>query len=301
MTVRAWYGTEWQDFCILLLRKRYDSHDLQEVPDRHNGDLGIEAFSHDGCAFQCYAALEPVNVNDLYESQRDKLTEDLGKLKKNASALEAMLGDIRIKKYVYMVHRNDSRKILTHAATKAAEVRSWGLSFILDEFKIVVVTDDYYAAERSAIVAIPAQLVSPDPVASLGMAKWINENAPLVKEANRKLTGVGTTGAALDRYIDALLTQFLEGENALQKLRVKYPEQWRTTTTIKSRKEGRLALDYPATQAAPSEVILNVAHDLAAEIIRDAPSISGPLAESMAWAVVADWIMRCPLELQVEP
>lgn len=284
---------------MLLLRKRYDDHTFQEIPDRHGGDLGLEAFAHDGCAFQCYAAEEPLATNDLYEAQRDKLTADLGKLKKNKADLEKLLGQVKISKYVFMVHRSDSRKLVAHAATKADEVRSWGLPFIADDFCIVVVTDDYYAAEREAIAAIPEQLVQPDEIGGPEVQDWQVQNEPLVAGAVGKLRGVGLDGAALETYVEALLTQYLEGENALEKLRARYPEHWQTVSLLKSGKEKRLALEYPETSAGDAALIIRVTTDLAAEVRRDAPAVSQSLAEKIAWAAVADWLMRCPLRLPV--
>lgn len=295
--MRFWMGTEWQDFCMLLLRKRYDDHTFQEMPDRHGGDLGLEAFTHDGCAFQCYAAEEPLGTNDLFEAQRDKLTKDLGKLKKNEVNLAKVLGTVKISKYVFMVHRSDSRKLVEHATTKAEEVRGWGLPFIADDFCIIVVTDDYYAAEREAIAAIPEQLVQADEIGGPEVEDWQVQNQPLVAGAIGKLRGVGLDGAPLDRYVEALLTQYLEGENALEKLRQRYPEHWQAVSLLKSAKEKRLALEYPETSAGDATLIVRVTDDLAEEVRKVAPAVSQALAERFAWAAVADWLMRCPLRL----
>jgi hypothetical protein len=38
LIVRFWMGTEGQEFCILLLRKRYGDHSFEDIPDGHNGD-----------------------------------------------------------------------------------------------------------------------------------------------------------------------------------------------------------------------------------------------------------------------
>ena len=60
----VWHGRDWEEYCISLLQKRYsakNTHALQLVPARHQGDLGLEAFSHDGFGYQCYAAEEPLS------------------------------------------------------------------------------------------------------------------------------------------------------------------------------------------------------------------------------------------------
>lgn len=300
-TLRVWDGTEWQSFCLLLLRKRYANHDLQEVPDRHRGDFGIEAYSHDGCAFQCYAAEEPIPVKDLYEAQRDKLTTDLAKLRSNASDLAGLLGDLVIKKYVFMVPRHDSARLVQHATRKADEVRSWGLPFISEDFRIVVVTDDYYALERSAVFALPAPLVESLSVAEEHVAAWREGNESLAFTAAEKLRAVGIEGESLDHYLSSLLTEYLNGENALQRLRDKFPDVWQQLSAVKSTKERRLAIQHPPTDQADLSIVKLVVEELAAEMLRAAPSIGDAMAEGIAWSAVADWLMRCPLNLASAP
>ena len=80
-TVRLWQGDEWEKWCLQLIQMAFGSDKVQPVPARHKGDLGIEAFTHDGHALQCYAVQEPVSTKERYEKQRDKLTTDLGKLR----------------------------------------------------------------------------------------------------------------------------------------------------------------------------------------------------------------------------
>jgi hypothetical protein len=295
---RIWEGREWQNYCLMLLHKRYADHSLQEVPDRHRGDLGIEAFSLDGCAFQCYAALEPLSTQDLYESQRDKLTADLNKLEKNKVELKKILGVLKIERYVFMVHRLDSRFLLEHAVSKVADVLAWGLEFIHPDFKIVVVTDDHYPVERAAIVAIPVPLVIPDPVTEESMSSWVGDNSPLLDDAARKFEKLGLSGNGLSSALDSLTYQFLDGENALLKLRERYPDHWTAAQGCRSRRERRLPLEFPASSNTSMQVVTEVADALRDEIARDAPSISGAIAETIAWATVAEWIMRCPLDFE---
>jgi hypothetical protein len=295
---RIWEGREWQDYCLMLLHKRYADHSLQEVPDRHLGDLGIEAFALDGCAFQCYAALDPLSTQDLYEAQRDKLTADLNKLKKNKVELKKILGHLMIERYVFMVHRLDSRLLLEHAVNKAADVISWGLDFIDPAFTIVVVTDDHYPVERASIIAIPVPLVMTDPVPEESVTRWVDDNSSLLDDAARKFEKIGLTGEGLSSALDSLTYQFLEGENALQKLRERYPDHWTAAQGCRSRREKRLAREFPASSNTSMQVVTEVADALRDDIARDAPSISGAIAETIAWASVADWIMRCPLNFE---
>jgi len=64
-------GDEWQEFIVQLLYLRYGT-DLVEVPDKHKGDRGIEAFTNDGCAFQCYSPESPSIVSEVAAKHKQK-------------------------------------------------------------------------------------------------------------------------------------------------------------------------------------------------------------------------------------
>jgi hypothetical protein len=111
---------------MMLLAMHYPVGELVEVPDRDKGDYGIEAFARDGCAFQCYAAEEPLTVQQLYAKQRAKMARDLKKLVDNRSGLMAILGSVRIRRWLFLVPRHDSKELVAHAARKEAELRAGG-------------------------------------------------------------------------------------------------------------------------------------------------------------------------------
>ncbi|UCR89932.1 hypothetical protein [Mycetocola spongiae] len=294
-----WNGREWQDYCVLLLQKRYamlNAHSLQLVPDRHQGDLGIEAFAHDGIAYQCYAAEEPLSVNERYEKQRGKLTADLGKLLSNQALLATMLGSISIHRYVFIVHRHDSRKLIAHAATKAAEVRGWGLSFISDEFSIVVETADDYAVERTAIHAIPAPLIQTPVIAGGVKDEWSAQNQDLRSTARRKLSKVTSSSSKRERVLESLTSQYLQGENTLDRLRAVVPEVHRGILSTKAHREDLLVLEYLTGQDTSQAKLAEIAKDFSVLLREDYPVLTEQIATTLAWSAVADWLMRCPLD-----
>jgi hypothetical protein len=130
------------------------------------------------------------------------------------------------------------------------------------------------------------------------LTEWGTENSGLLGEARRKITNLGVTGAALDSYIDSLAQQFLRGENSLATLRSKYPSSWSLVSTLKSDKEMMLALEYPPGSTTSGMDVRAIVQDVSAEIERDVPAVSGKLAKVFAWSMVADWILRCPLEFE---
>src|SRR5699024_8203895 len=194
-------------------------HNLQLVPDRHQGDLGIEVFSLDGAAYQCYAAEEPLTVDGCYQKQRDKLTTDLGKLKTYKKEMGEMLGTVSIQRYVFLVHRHDSRLLIKHASSKASEVVRWDLPFIDPGFRIVIETEADYAVEREAVQAMPAPLKELGEVTETDQKNWTAGNNDLRQTAFSKLKKIHTSDGTIDGVLDALPKQYLKGENALERLR----------------------------------------------------------------------------------
>ena len=297
----AWQGRDWQNYCILLLQKRYatqNSHSLQLVPDRHQGDLGLEAFSHDGHAYQCYAAEEPLTVIACYEKQRDKLTTDLGKLRDRKSAVASLLGRVVIHRYVFMVHRHDSRHLISHAHSKAADVRTWGLPFIADEFSIVIETDDDYANEREAVHALPAGIIESVRPTVDDQAAWGAANVDLRTTALSKLERVTPSSSTRDAVMAALTGQYLQGENALERLKNVVPETHRGILAAKAHREDLLVLEHPPEANASHGALAVIARELAERLHADFPTLSSQLAETLAWSAVADWLMRCPLDFE---
>lgn len=293
-----WQGREWQDYCLSLLKKRYAAsspHSLQVVPDAHIGDLGLEAFSYDGYAYQCYAAQEPLSLKERYEKQRDKLTTDLGKLRDKSADVHLLLGSVVIHRYVFLVHRHDSRFLISHAQMKSSDVLSWGLSFIAPKFCIVVETDDDYKSEREQLFAIPRPLIEPDPLAPDAVTEWVGENPGLRETAAAKLLRITASPGTVEEVIDALMNQFLLGENAMSHLKASVPDGYASVLQTKSQKESLLVLQHPPDQVGSSTQLTSIANELASELRSAYPLLDEGLSRTLAWSTVAEWLMRCPL------
>lgn len=284
---------------MMLLQTRYariNPHSLQMVPDAHQGDLGMEAFSHDGVAYQCYAAQEPLGVAECYEKQRDKLSRDLGKLKKKSEDVGKLLGKVELHRYVFLVHRLDSRHLVAHAQTKASEVSSWGLPFIKSSsFSIVVETLDDYRAEQNSIHSVPSALVDTEAVSPSGLATWADANGDLVDTARNKLAKVEPSTSVQEAVIGSLMDQYLNGDNALERLRTTAPDVYQAILKARSHKEGLLVLQHPPSATQSTATLAGIATELTSEL-KETAAIDTMLAEKLAWASVADWLMRCPLD-----
>jgi len=153
-STKVWDGNDWQKYIIRLLKMRYAVGEFQEVPDRHRGDFGIEGFSRDGRAYQCYAAQEPLATNDRYVAQRDKISTDIKKFIDNKDELIKLFGPTKIARWILAVPTFDSGPLVQHAEKKAAEVRGAGLSYVSADFCISIVTDEDFETERAKLLRL---------------------------------------------------------------------------------------------------------------------------------------------------
>jgi hypothetical protein len=293
-------GDDWEQYCLLLARRHYGADQVQEVPARHGGDLGIEAFTFCGRAFQCYAPVEPLSTAERYEKQRDKLSTDLRKLDTKQKELHKLLGDVKIHNYIFLVPIFDSAQLVQHASTKSDEIRGKGLPFIADGFKVTVATDAIYAAERSEVLERPTSLVDVVPTPPDEVDDWMEGNSQLAKVALKKLAKLRLSPTAQKTYLEQLVNQFLDSENALTRLREKYPDQWEAATGARVRKERKLVLEYPPGSTNSAADVTTIVRSLKEELARQAPALDDAFVDAMSWGSIADWLMRCPLDFEIE-
>ncbi|MGD0953090.1 MAG: hypothetical protein ABR985_11985 [Methanotrichaceae archaeon] len=142
-------GDQWEKYCQILLRLRYP--DYQQVPSRFGGDYGIEGFTCSGLTFQCYCPEEDPGGIDLYNKQRDKITDDINKLIKNASAISS-LGAGTIQEWHFLTPDFNHKQLLSHCRVKEAEVLSQNLKMVHSEFRIYIKTEDDYIPERQIYI-----------------------------------------------------------------------------------------------------------------------------------------------------
>ena len=301
-TEAQWSGDDWQNYIVQLLRILYRDRPgmLQPVPSKSKGDLGIEAFSRDGCLFQCYAPEEPLSTNDRYEKQRNKLTTDLNKLHQNADDFARLLGDLLILHYFFCVPIFNDRRLITHATAKAGEVRSLGLPFIAPEFSISVRTAEDFPLERAELArgGLTPLLLPDVGVGDEVVDAWADENDPLVETLDAKLAQVVADQTARLELRQTILRDYLSGEELLDVLRNDHPDVWEKVARQKGLRESRLAYVTSLSTQGPNELLLSVLDEYEQQLCAEVVEIGGDGARVLAPATAADWLLRCPLRFQ---
>ncbi|MEU5901419.1 hypothetical protein [Streptomyces venezuelae] len=234
-------------------------------------------------------------MKERYEKQRDKLTTDLAKLEDRREKFVTLLGNVRIKRYMFMVPYFDSHELVQHASTKAAEYRGKSLPHLDPGFQIVVVDEDAYADIREQVLLNPQPLVEVHEQTQEDVAAWIRENSHSFTTAERKLQGLIQDDPRRLQAVESLVMQYIKGENALADMRRKFPDNWERATRYRNHKEQLLIFEYPSTDIQFSS-LSKIAKEIEHELKEDAPALDNRLRSAIAWASIADWIMRCPLD-----
>ena len=296
---RSWTGDDWEEYVLRLLRTHYAPGDFQELPARHGGDYGLEGFSVDGCAYQCYAAEQPYSTNELYERQRNKITADVGKFILRREQLAGVLGAVRITRWLLVVPEFESARLVEHCQRKSEEVLAAALPYVAMGFRVLVITDDYFEVARRqvfspALTPLPIAVVDP---AVEAVEAWRTTNSNLVDTMLGKLRVLPALGdeARLAETAHGLLTAYVGGEDLLGQLLRDFPEVYQAILERRKAREEALSLTCAVTSATGSSVLQSALTEVVADMNAVLGDGSRHLASRLAKHAVGDWLMRCPL------
>jgi hypothetical protein len=303
----VWDGDEWEDHVHSLLMLRYGVGNYQRVPSTHGGDCGLESYSTDGNAYQCYAAQEYTSTQGLFEKQRDKMSTDIRKFVTNRSRLAALFGTLQIRRWLLVVPTNKSSQLVAHASKKTREVLREGLPYVTSDFRVGVIDLQDLSNEYRRLVQAGALHVSVTPPeiqdADVDAFRNATQNSELLRNLAEKLSRVRMLSSDEERrrkLIHNLTRGYLRGQAYLDQLHDSYPELYRRFVAFKQRKERELEL-LSLVSNQPSDGRLE-AHirELGEGIETELPTVM-PMAEALVAESIADWLMRCPLDFYEPP
>ena len=297
--IKFWDGNEWQQHVTRLLKKRYcEPGAYQEMPSRDKGDLGLEGYSLDGLCYQCYAAVEPATVDKLYEIQRDKITSDTKKFITNQKRLSRIFGPLKIKRWLLVVPRFHSTRLLENAQTEAGEVRGAHLPYVAGDFTIGVITDTEFEPELHLLASVGIyqhDIIVADPAVA-DVKGYAAAHSSLLNNVLTKAEKLPKPHGLSERtrFADHMVGHFLRGRSALDALRARDPEQFERFLRCKTVKERTLVVE-SMVQVGDSTTLANTLTSFKNEL-RAQVSVSPNTADLLAWESVADWLLRCPLD-----
>lgn len=294
-----WSGDDWEDHIHMLLSRHYPVGDYQRVPSRHGGDFGIDGFSRDGKAYQCYAPEKFLGEKDLYERQRDKITDDLTKFCANSKALREMLGKLQIGRWLLVVPDHGSAQLLKHAASKTVDVRRQSLDYVADDFEVGVITDRIFETEKRllALLGVYEIGVTPVPIDDGRLEEWAESETGLMANLRRKAQWLTTlpSESARNEFVQRMARNYLEGQSILGRLHDEYPEIAQRVAECKAAREQLLSVRC-VVGSSNRDILGDELKGLKTDLENSIRGVSAVTLSSLVLEALADWLMRCPLE-----
>ena len=293
-------GTEWQEWGNLLLSQHYGPADYQKIPDKQKGDAGLEGFSiSKGHAYQSYGCEEPISTKDRYAKQRIKMTNDIEKFIKNNTIFQKILGSIKISRWALFVPYFDSKDIVQHASKMTEKVLEKRLSYVADDFRVVVLDEQAFQTERDKLIRITDDSISVavDPVTMQEVTRWANQNnekTTTLEDKIGRLYSLNTIEKKKE-FRDRVLKWFLEGQELLNALR-KFPDTYEKIIHAKSHRENYLASLCISEDGISSKIFSGAKSDILSTFSREVRELSPLNSDTLAHEALSDWLLRCPLD-----
>lgn len=293
-------GEEFEVWAWGLLARHYPATQLVRIPAGMGGDYGLEGYSRDGVAYQCYADQDSVGRRDRTDKQKAKLRRDTAKLKDNSTAIEAVLGDVKLHAYVLIVPEYHAAELVTYAQKRSADIRGWNLPFIADDFFIFVKTpSDYPAAFVSAMAdgAAEAQISEPRvPVKDID--EFPGDRPDLVRTLDEKLDVLkGLTGADPVTLRAKFIEWYLARERILGQVHREWPHLWESIEGARQLREDRLELESELASSGAGQRLTSLLADYQEQLVA-IRGLRPADAQRLAYGQAADWLMRCPLRFR---
>ena len=302
---RPWNPKTWEDHIQHLLKKRYakPTGSYQHIAPETHGDCGLEGFSHDGTAYQCYAAQDWATSAQLLTKQKNKMTKDIGKFINKEAELLAILGDIKIAIWNFVLPYWSNKDLLKHAREKQTEVRDRQLKHATQDFRISVITAEEFDVEERLLANLDMYQfdVSAPTSAPASITGWMNgkKNLELVANLSRKATiiGSGKSEAQKNKFLNRMVENYIGGNVVLGKLQQELPDVYEKVIERKLDREGDLETECYSTTLVPADFFASTLKQYKTELTRVA-GISARVADVLAREAVSDWLLRCPMEFE---
>ncbi|MEU6793997.1 hypothetical protein ABZ907_20060 [Nonomuraea wenchangensis] len=279
-----------------VLHQHHGGGELIEVPDDDGGDNGLEAFSLDGCVYQCYAPdNEPLATGVRYTKQRTKMTNDVGKFIKNEEKLKRILPpNYLTRRWILLVPYINTKRLTEHARTQTERLRQTRLPYISSDVYVAAHTLRSYEAATNAVIARRLDLLRIPTPEGLDFG---HIEDPAIDRMKEKLAKTSTFSAIekRDRMVDRYLKNHVAGLASRDWLRDEYSELNSDLEERLTDLESRLEMQYPLDHQDPNKLLATVLKDtesLVSSTLNSANTQSRVIAEGQ----VAEWLMRCPLD-----
>ncbi len=299
-TPPGWDSDEWEQYCLLILRQRHGDR-LVPVPDKSGGDGGLEAFTQEGAAYQCYAPEnEPLKPKTRYELQRGKITKDLKKLDTYRVRVQELLGDVALVSWVLLTPRHEAADLVAHCQAKAREVVALGLPFISSDFCVSVQTLADFEVEHRLVQSVgflPGSLSSPisRPHLHPSGIPFSEVEGHLIGVMDSKLAHILADETSRAYYRGELLRGQVAGDDLVGRFRDRVPDvAFALDRELDAAKRAMLMNQALTPDAEPTR-LQGLLADIVERVQQTVPQLSRTNAEMLAEAAICRWLQECSL------
>ena len=294
-------GDDFEEFFWGLLRRKYPQTDLIYLPAQMGGDHGIEGFSTDGIAYQCYADQDSLSLRVRTDKQKKKLYDDTVKLKTNSEALRGVLGGLKIKYYFLCVPQYHAAELVKYAQERAVAVRGYGLDWIDEAFAVRIKTHEDYPAELQAALqdGVAKSIIPPTGVSGESISGFGADEPELSANLDLKLEKLKSHNPTTDTVAlrEQLVRCFLDKEQMLAHLR-SWPETLEAIEIQRQLRQESLETDSALNLDEPPLRLKTLLTEYTAQLAKSCAGITAADASRLARGQTGDWLMRCPMSFQ---
>lgn len=288
----------WEKYFKDILRKHYGPSNIKDIPDSYGGDFGIECYSFSGHAFQCYLPEQYTEKEKLSKAQQNKIRKDIHKLTvKNVKSFTILFEGMKISRWILATPAYLDSDMALYCSAKSSKVRKLGLPYISDDFQITLQTETDYKSEVKALQQNVYQLsLDFNHVDSDKADDWINQNLIFLEKMDLKLPKV-TPEEKIVQVKSFLVQKYLGFQNLIDHLRIEWPDiHVKINMLINDRRSYLEARFLTDSTKQPQEVIKGELAKLKEDIAKEIPTLKNSDLELIIHGVIADWLIRCPLD-----
>lgn len=288
----------WENYFKDILRRFYGPSNLKDIPDAYGGDFGIECYSFSGHVFQCYLPEQVSDKQKLSQAQKNKIRKDIQKLTvKNVKEFSILFKGIKISRWILATPEYSDSDMALYCSAKSVKVRNLKLPYIAEDFQILIQTENDYKSEVRSLKSEIYQLsLDFDEVDDTEANGWINDNLEFLQKMDMKLPKVVDPEKIIS-IKSFLIQKYLGFQNLLDHLRIEWPDIYsRINELISNRRsylESRFLTD---VSKQPGDIIISELEKLKTDIEDEIKTIKKSDLELITWGVIADWLIRCPLD-----
>ena len=303
-------GDAWEELCVKCYRLRYQGDNYTSIPATHGGDAGIEGFTSKGLVHQCYCPEREYSDDALYTHLRNKLSDDIEKLKNNGNRLRA-LGVPIVSEWHFNIPEYKDSRIIIHAENKrkeildAKEATPSAYEHISDDFQIIIKTAEDFTPEISRIIRTTLTDMKLNiAIEHVDTPDWSKCDSVKVENIRRKIKAimlVDEDNEAVNKVVGIYVDCYISGMEIMRDLRIRFPEIYEDVFKLEQtyKREVTIRTLMNTDKKMNSTLFNQILDDFHSKLERDFSTMFteasiGELKQDL----VASWLADCSMEFR---